>query len=59
MFFTAFAGIFFCGRKICESFKDFERISRVLCSLLQSLTDLSDFRDALNASSFCNYLSRI
>jgi hypothetical protein len=41
--FAAFEGIFSRGRKICESFKDLKEFHEVLCSLLQSLTDLSDF----------------
>ena len=50
---------FLLRKKNLWIFQRFERISQVLWSLLQSLIDLSDFWNSLNAFSFYNYLSRI
>jgi hypothetical protein len=54
--------LFSCGRKIRESFKDLKEIHgffKAWCCLLQSLTDLSDFKNSLNDVAFCNNLSQI
>jgi hypothetical protein len=62
VFFTAFARIFFYGRKIRESFKDLKELHAFFETshcLLQSLIDLSDFQNDLNDAAFCNNLSQI
>jgi hypothetical protein len=54
--------LYSCGRKIRESFKDLREIHgffKSWCCLLQSLTDLSNFQNALNDDAFCSNLSWI